>query len=33
MILHRIEKVWGFQLPKWQGDIVGVTLENALLPE
>ena len=30
--IARIEKVWGFPLPKWQGDIVGVTLENALLP-
>lgn len=29
----RVEKVWGFKIPKWQGDIVGVTLENALLPE
>ncbi|HEY4600738.1 MAG TPA: FdhF/YdeP family oxidoreductase [Cerasibacillus sp.] len=29
----RVEKVWGFEIPKWQGDIVGVTLENALLPE
>ncbi|MFC5651312.1 FdhF/YdeP family oxidoreductase [Paenibacillus solisilvae] len=30
--IPRIEKAWGFPLPKWQGDIVGVTLENALLP-
>lgn len=29
----RIEQLWGFALPSWQGDIVGVTLENALLPE
>lgn len=29
----RIEKLWGFRLPDWQGDIVGVSLENALLPE
>lgn len=29
----RIEKHWKFKIPKWQGDIVGVTLENALLPE
>lgn len=29
----RIEKIWGFELPKWQGDIVGVTLENIVLPE
>nr|WP_207952154.1 FdhF/YdeP family oxidoreductase [Paenibacillus turpanensis] len=31
--IERIEKLWGFRLPDWQGDIVGVTLENALLPE
>jgi molybdopterin-dependent oxidoreductase alpha subunit len=31
--IPRIEHVWGFELPQWQGDIVGVTLENALLPE
>lgn len=30
---ERIEKIWGFKLPDWQGDIVGVTLENALLEE
>lgn len=30
---ERIEKLWGFRLPNWQGDIVGVSLENALLPE
>lgn len=29
----RIGQLWGFELPEWQGDIVGVTLENALLPE
>jgi len=29
----RIEKLWGFELPKWQGDIVGVSLENASLPD
>jgi len=29
----RIEKLWGFSLPKWQGDIVGVSIENAILPE
>ncbi|REK74358.1 FdhF/YdeP family oxidoreductase [Paenibacillus paeoniae] len=29
----RIEAVWGFPLPEWQGDIVGVSLENALHPE
>lgn len=31
--VERIERVWGFDLPKWQGDIVGVTLENIVLPE
>jgi len=30
---HRMEKIWGFPIPKWQGDIVGVSLENALLPD
>ncbi|HZH61084.1 MAG TPA: FdhF/YdeP family oxidoreductase [Metabacillus sp.] len=31
--IKRIEQIWGFELPKWQGDIVGVTLENIVLPE
>lgn len=31
--ISRIEKLWGFELPKWQGDIVGVSLENIMLPE
>ncbi|KIL39111.1 formate dehydrogenase [Gordoniibacillus kamchatkensis] len=31
--IGRIERVWGFELPRWQGDIVGVSLENALLPD
>jgi molybdopterin-dependent oxidoreductase alpha subunit len=31
--ISRIESIWGFKLPEWQGDIVGVSLENALLPE
>ncbi|OLO26858.1 formate dehydrogenase [Alkalihalophilus pseudofirmus] len=31
--IERIEKLWGFTLPKWQGDTVGVTLENIVLPE
>ncbi|MDQ0162344.1 FdhF/YdeP family oxidoreductase [Aeribacillus alveayuensis] len=31
--VERIEKLWGFELPKWQGDIVGVSLENAMLPD
>ncbi|MFC4302533.1 FdhF/YdeP family oxidoreductase [Cohnella boryungensis] len=30
--IERIERLWGFKLPQWQGDIVGVSLENALLP-
>ncbi|SDK42258.1 FdhF/YdeP family oxidoreductase [Lacicoccus qingdaonensis] len=30
---ERIEKVWDFELPKWPGDSVGVTIENAMLPE
>ncbi|BCB02480.1 FdhF/YdeP family oxidoreductase [Bacillus sp. KH172YL63] len=30
--INRIEKLWGFDLPKWQGDVVGITLENILLP-
>ncbi|MGN7472344.1 FdhF/YdeP family oxidoreductase [Brevibacillus sp. SAFN-007a] len=29
----RIEKLWKFPIPKWQGDIVGISLENALLPD
>src|SRR5690625_4148937 len=29
----RVEEHWKFKIPEWQGDIVGVTLENALLPE
>lgn len=29
----RVEKVWGFDIPEWQGDIVGVSLENAMLPD
>lgn len=31
--VERIERLWGFELPKWQGDIVGVSLENAMLPD
>lgn len=31
--IERVEKIWNFDIPKWQGDIVGVTLENILLPE
>jgi len=30
--VERIERLWGFRLPSWQGDIVGVSLENAMLP-
>src|SRR5690625_3396245 len=29
----RVENYWKFEIPRWQGDIVGVSLENALLPE
>jgi len=29
----RFEQLWGFDVPRWKGDIIGVTLENALLPE
>ncbi|KMK76859.1 FdhF/YdeP family oxidoreductase [Alkalihalobacillus pseudalcaliphilus] len=31
--VERIEKLWNFELPKWQGDVLGVSLENCLLPE
>lgn len=31
--IERLEKIWGFEIPKWQGDIVGVSIENAMLPE
>ncbi|TWI59143.1 FdhF/YdeP family oxidoreductase [Halalkalibacter nanhaiisediminis] len=31
--IERIEKLWNFELPKWQGDVLGVSLENILLPE
>lgn len=31
--INRIEQVWGFTLPKWQGDTVGQSIENALLPD
>ncbi|MBS4193822.1 FdhF/YdeP family oxidoreductase [Lederbergia citri] len=31
--IERLEKLWNFDIPKWQGDIVGVSLENAMLPE
>ncbi|KMM56815.1 formate dehydrogenase [Bacillus glycinifermentans] len=29
----RIEKIWGFRIPKWQGDTIGQTIENMLLPD
>lgn len=29
----RIEDLWDFKLPEWPGDTVGVTIENAMLPE
>ncbi len=31
--IERFEKLWGFEIPRWPGDIVGVSLENALLPD
>jgi len=31
--IARIERLWGFELPKWQGDTAPVSLENALLPD
>src|SRR5699024_7634855 len=30
---NRVEDVWGFDIPDWQGDIVGVSLEDAVLRE
>ncbi|PYI54473.1 FdhF/YdeP family oxidoreductase [Paenibacillus flagellatus] len=30
---RRFEALWGFPIPDWQGDIVGLSLENALLPD
>lgn len=30
---ERIESVWNFKLPEWPGDSVGITIENAMLPE
>ncbi|MBU9719975.1 MULTISPECIES: FdhF/YdeP family oxidoreductase [Bacillaceae] len=29
---RRMEQLWDFPVPEWQGDIVGVSLENAMLP-
>lgn len=29
----RMEYIWGFPVPRWQGDTVGQTLENVMLPE
>lgn len=31
--IRRFEQLWGFELPKWPGNTVGVSLENCLLPE
>jgi len=31
--VSHVESVWGFPIPRWQGDIVGISLENALLLE
>jgi molybdopterin-dependent oxidoreductase alpha subunit len=30
--ISRLEQLWGFPMPRWRGDIVGVSLENALKP-
>ncbi|MFD2443826.1 FdhF/YdeP family oxidoreductase [Bacillus sp. CGMCC 1.16607] len=30
---RRIEEIWGFEIPRWQGDSVGQTIENAVLPD
>jgi molybdopterin-dependent oxidoreductase alpha subunit len=30
---RRLAELWGFEIPDWQGDIVGVTLENTQLPD
>ncbi|KQL50394.1 formate dehydrogenase [Heyndrickxia shackletonii] len=30
--IARMEQIWGFEIPRWQGDIVGVSIENAMLP-
>lgn len=31
--IERFERLWGFEVPKFPGDIVGVSLENTLLPD
>ncbi|KHF39323.1 FdhF/YdeP family oxidoreductase [Halalkalibacter okhensis] len=31
--IQRMEKIWGFDIPRWQGDVVGITLENIVLPQ
>ncbi|WP_400162002.1 FdhF/YdeP family oxidoreductase [Brevibacillus sp. TJ4] len=30
---ERLEKLWGFPIPSWQGNTVGISIENALLPD
>ncbi|MFB5661471.1 FdhF/YdeP family oxidoreductase [Alteribacillus sp. HJP-4] len=30
---QRLEKLWRFNIPDWQGDTIGQSLENSLLPE
>lgn len=30
--ISRLEQLWGFPMARWRGDIVGVSLENALMP-
>jgi anaerobic selenocysteine-containing dehydrogenase len=30
--IKRMEQIWKFDIPRWQGDVVGITLENIVLP-
>jgi molybdopterin-dependent oxidoreductase alpha subunit len=31
--ITRLEQIWGFPIPRWQGDTIGQTIENILLPD
>ena len=31
--IKRMEEIWGFPIPKWQGDSVGQTFENIMFPD
>ncbi|MFC4321597.1 FdhF/YdeP family oxidoreductase [Litchfieldia salsa] len=31
--IDRIEELWKFRIPRWQGDVLGVSIENCLLPD